>query len=108
MLTGAAVKGVGGKKGRSGRKTKAQELGLSALLNSTFGLEKRKAVIEHLAAIAVGDDPKAAVSAASLLLGYTYGKPTEKHEHSNADGSPLLSPIADALTKIYGATAVKS
>lgn len=94
-----------GVKGRSGRKSKAEELGLVALLENSFGMEKRKAVVENLATIATGDDAKAAVSAAALLLGYTYGKPTEKHEISNPDGTPLLSPVADALTKIYGATA---
>lgn len=38
------------------------------------------------------------------MLNRTLGKPTEHHEHSNADGSPLLQPVADAMTKIYGVT----
>lgn len=95
----------GGKPGRSGRKSKAEELGLSSLLEEVFGLERRKAVIEKLATIAIDcPDPKAAVSAAALLLGYTFGKPTEKHEHANPDGSPLLQPVAEAMMKVYGSS----
>jgi hypothetical protein len=86
-----------GVKGKSGRKSKAEELGLSALLESSFGLKKRQAVIEHLANIATGDDPKAAVSAASLLLGYAFGKPTEKHEHSGGD-----SPVEIVISHVTG------
>lgn len=78
----AGIPGAGGKKGRSGRKSKAEELGLVALLENSFGLEKRQAVIERLADIATGHDPKAAVSAASLLFGYAYGKPREHVELS--------------------------
>lgn len=89
----AGVKGKGGQRGRSGRKSKAEELGLSALLEKSFGVEKRQAVIEHLTNIATGSDPKAAVSAASLLLGYAFGKPTEKHEHSGESGGPLILKV---------------
>jgi hypothetical protein len=59
-------------------------------------------VVKNLAKIASGKDAKAAVSAATLLLGYAYGKPTERHEHSNPDGSPLLQPVAEAMVKVYG------
>lgn len=89
MAAGAAVKGVGGKKGRSGRKSKAEELGLVALLEESFPLADRRLVIQNLANIAKGDDPKAAVSAAGLLLGYAFGKPTEKHEVGGEGGGPL-------------------
>lgn len=30
-----------------------------------------------------------------------YGR-TEKHEHANPDGSAIMAPVADALSKIYG------
>jgi len=79
----------GGQKGRSGRKSKAEGLGIQSLLDKAFTQEDRKLVIENLAAIAKGNDAKAAVSAASLLLGYAYGKPTEKHEHGGKDGGPI-------------------
>jgi hypothetical protein len=89
VAAGAAVKGVGGKKGRSGRKSKAEEMGLTSLLKSAFTLKDRKDVIQNLLRIARGQDDKAAVSAASLLLGYAFGKPTEKHEHSGQNGEPI-------------------
>lgn len=94
MLAGAAVKGVGGKKGRSGRKSKAEELGLISLLNEAFGIEDRKAVLQNLARIAKSEDSKAAVQAAQLLLGYAYGKPAEKHEHSGVNNGPILLKVA--------------
>jgi hypothetical protein len=90
----------GGKPGRSGRKSKAEELGLAALLDRVWTTADREKVIRSLHAKSVEGNEKAA----ALLLSYAYGKPTERVEHSNPDGSPLLSPIADALTKIYGAT----
>jgi len=82
-----------GVKGKSGRKTKAQEIGLTKLLESSFTLKDRQEVIGNLCAIAKGQDPKAAVSAASLLFGYAYGKPTEKHEHSGEDGGPITLKV---------------
>lgn len=89
MAAGAAVKGVGGKKGRSGRKSRAEELGLKELLEDAFSSKDRKLVVENLCSIAKGDDAKAAVSAATLLFGYTFGKPTEKHELSGKNGGPI-------------------
>jgi hypothetical protein len=86
----AGIKGKGGQKGRSGRKSKAEEMGLAPLLDAAFPLEARKAVFRNLARIAKGQDDKAAVSAASLLMAYTFGKPTEKHEHSGEDGGPII------------------
>ncbi|HEY6244566.1 MAG TPA: hypothetical protein VIX17_11490 [Pyrinomonadaceae bacterium] len=93
MAAGAAVKGQGGKKGRSGRKSRAEELGLSSLLDDAFTLSDRKAVIANLRDIALGSDAKSAVSAASLLFGYTYGKPTEKHEHGGEGGGPIVLKV---------------
>lgn len=79
----------GGQKGRSGRKSRAQELGVVALLDKCWKVEDREQVIQNLVIIACNGDPKAAVSAASLLLAYAYGKPTEKHEVSGRDGEPI-------------------
>lgn len=84
------VGNAGGKKGRSGRKSKAEELGLSALLESAFTTKDREEVVQNLTKIAKGSDAKAAVSAASLLMGYAYGKPTEKHEHGGSGGGPIV------------------
>lgn len=36
------------------------------------------------------------------MLNRALGKPKETVEHSNPDGSPLLQPVAEALTKVYG------
>lgn len=89
MAFGAAVKGAGGKKGKSGRKSKADELGVVALLDKCWKPKDREAVIQNLVIIACNGDPKAAVSASSLLLAYAYGKPTERHEVSGKDGGPM-------------------
>lgn len=90
----------GGRRPNAGRKSRAQEMGLSALLDRVWSIENRKAVIKTLHQKAMDGNEKAA----ALLLSYAYGKPTERVEHSNPDGTALLSPVADALTKIYGAT----
>lgn len=75
-------------------------MGLANLLDRVWKQKDREAVIRSLHSKALEGNEKAA----ALLLSYAYGKPTERVEHSNPDGSPLLSPIADALTKVYGAT----
>lgn len=67
----------GGPKGISGRKTKAEELGLPRLLEECWTLPQRHEVIAKLHEYAISGG-KTAVSAASLLLAYAYGKPTEK------------------------------
>lgn len=36
------------------------------------------------------------------MLNRAIGKPKESIEHTNPDGTPLLSPVADAIAKIYG------
>lgn len=45
---------------------------------------------------------KGFMDAVKLLMAYAFGRPAEKHELSNPDGTPLMSPVADALTKVYG------
>lgn len=99
----AGVKGnSGGKKGRSGRRPKAEEMGLVALLDKCFTPADREKCIKKLAEDCQSDDFHERNESRKLLLAYTFGKPTEKHEHSNPDGSPLLQPVAEALTKVYG------
>lgn len=94
MPHGAAVKGVGGAKGRSGRKSRAEELGLTSLLETAFTLEDRQAVFQNLTRIAKGEDAKAAVSAAQLLFGYAFGKPTEKHVLTGDVNAPIKLSVA--------------
>jgi polyhydroxyalkanoate synthesis regulator phasin len=43
--------------------------------------------------------------AAAVHVGKFHKLFTDKVEHGNPDGSPLLQPVADALTKVYGANA---
>jgi len=88
----------GGKKGRSGRKSKAEELGIADLWDKAWPLADRHDVVRALHEQAKSGN----VPAATLLFAYCYGKPTEKHEHSNPDGSALLQPVADAMVKAYG------
>lgn len=90
----AGVKGnKGGKRARSGRKSRAEELGLAALIDSRLDPEKWGNVVDKLYDLAIGDNPKAAVSASSLLLGYKFGKPTEKHEHGGENGGPIMVKV---------------
>jgi len=94
--------GRGGKRIGAGRKPKREEEDLEAFWKRAMSTERREAVVERLYDIQMGENLKAAVTAGALLLAYAMGKPKEKHEHSNPDGSALLQPIAEALTKVYG------
>jgi hypothetical protein len=97
--------GKGGKRIGAGRKPKATEENLAAFWKRELPPDKRAELVRRFYTIAIESlDLKAAISAGTLLLAYSIGKPTEKHEHSNPDGSPLLQPVSDALVKIYGAT----
>lgn len=97
----------GGKKGRSGRKSKAEEMGLTALLDKCFTKADREDCIKKLAQDSKSDDFHTRHEARKLLFAYTFGKPAEKHEVSNPDGSPLMAPIADAMLKVYGSGSTK-
>lgn len=90
----------GGTRKNAGRKSKAKEFGLASILDRIWHTKDREDVIKALHLKALDGNEKAA----ALLLSYAYGKPTERVEHSNPDGTSLLSPIAEALNKIYGAT----
>lgn len=85
MAAGAAVKGVGGKKGRSGRKSKAEEMGLAALLEKCVTAADREACITKLAEDCKAEDFHQRHESRKLLLAYVYGKPAEKHEHLGGD-----------------------
>lgn len=82
----AGIPGSGGKKGRSGRKSKAEEMGLKALLDKCWTVKDREACIMKLAKTA--NDPLAGdrMDAAKLLMSYAFGKPKESIEHSGKDG----------------------
>lgn len=97
------VKGnSGGKKGRSGRKSKAEEMGLKALLDKCFTQADRETLIKNLVKEA-RRAPLMNMEAAKLLLAYTFGKPVEKHELTGSEGEALFEPLAKAIEKVYGA-----
>jgi hypothetical protein len=71
----------GGKKGRSGRKPKAAEMGLQALLAECFTDGDRRDLLTRLVKMAKESN----LDAVKLLLAYTYGKPVEQKD-STIDG----------------------
>jgi hypothetical protein len=93
-----AGKKKGGSRPGSGRKSKAQELGLYKLLDECWPLSDRKIALKKLAENAKMGD----IASNKLLLEYTYGKPTERHEISGPQGSPLSVIVDSAIEKIYG------
>jgi hypothetical protein len=78
-----------GVKGKSGRKTKAQELGLIALLDRCFTKAAREACIEKLAEDCDSDEFHIRHESRKLLLAYTFGKPHESVQHLGEGGGPI-------------------
>ena len=81
----------GGKRENAGRKTKAEELGLAALIDSVWSIPKQKKVLKLLAEDAESLDFNQRHEARKLLLAYKFGKPTEKHELTGKDGGAIVS-----------------
>ncbi len=98
------MKPKGGKREGAGRKSKAYETNFKADLDAAFTREARQKCLKQLVSDSTSRDFHERHESRKLLLAYVYGKPTEKHEHSNPDGSPLLQPVAEALTKVYGSS----
>lgn len=89
-------KGFGGAIPGSGRKTKAEEFGLARLLDECWTTEQRKEVITKLHEYAISGE-KSAVSAATLLLAYAYGKPKE---HVRVDVVDFKKLAAETLAEL--------
>jgi hypothetical protein len=87
------MKKRGGARPGAGRKPKAVEDDLLGFWQREMTIEKRQAIVNRFYEIALGDDLKAAVSAGTLLLAYSVGKPTEKHEHSGDGGGPIILKV---------------
>jgi hypothetical protein len=68
----------GGKPGRSGRKSRFDEVELGRVLGSCWKLKDRRQAIRKLATMANDGD----IAAITLLMNYTYGKPQARVEHS--------------------------
>lgn len=81
--------GTGGKRLGAGRKPKAVEEDLAAFWKRAMSLKKREMLVDRFFEIAMGDNLKAAVTAGSLLLAYSIGKPVERHEHGGSEGGPI-------------------
>lgn len=75
----------GGKPGRSGRKSKAHEMGLAALLDRCWTVEERENCIKTLVSQAKDGN----LDATRLLLAYTYGKPKETHQVTGGAQGPV-------------------
>jgi hypothetical protein len=88
----------GGKRPGAGRRPKRQSEELQRLLKKAWPKDAREAVIRKMSEEAQAGN----VKAATLLLNYEFGKPVERQEITGADGEPLMQPVADALTKVYG------
>lgn len=81
--------GHGGKRPGSGRKSKAEELGLKALLDECWTPAARRACVRKLSKLAAKGDLKAI----ELLMAYTFGKPRQAVDLAGADGEPLVIGI---------------
>ena len=86
-------KNNGGARPGAGRKTKAEILGLAELIDSAWPTDKQKAVIKKLAQDCTDKDFHVRHEARKLLMAYKFGKPTEKHVHSGADGKAIEHKI---------------
>lgn len=89
MADGRKNNGGHSTKGFAGRKTKAEELGLPALIEDVIGKEGKKALIEAI----YKEAKKGSYQHQQLLLAYIYGKPTETHK---------VDQITDILIKYDG------
>lgn len=79
----------GGQKGRSGRRTKAEEMGLVSLLDKCFTRADREVCIKKLAEDCRSEEFHVRQESRKLLLSYTYGKPRESIEHLGEGGGPI-------------------
>jgi len=91
----------GGARPGAGRKSKIAELGIIGLLDERLTIEKRRKIIDNLYQLAIGDNPKAAVGAASFLFAYAYGKPTEHIQHEILDPKKIADETSTELREKF-------
>jgi len=70
----------GGARTGSGRRTKAEILGLAALIDASWPIEDQQKVLTKLAQDCTDIDFHTRHEARKLLLAYKFGKPKETHE----------------------------
>lgn len=81
---------VKGQSGNPGGKPGNARQALSELLEDVFKPARRRKVLEKL----ISDAESGNHDARTLLLAYTFGKPTEYKEITGADGAPLFKAYA--------------
>jgi hypothetical protein len=90
----------GGKRPGAGRKSKAEENDLQGLMLRCWPKKQRMEMVRKWAERAERGD----LEAGKLLMAYTYGKPTERHEHTGRDGGPIEHSIQGQIDKVYGSS----
>lgn len=88
--------GKGGYRPGSGRKSKAEEMGLPALIEEVIGEEGKKAVIKKLFEKA----KDGSYLHAQLLLAYMYGKPQD-HVDVTSGGEKIEGAIKEIVFRNY-------
>lgn len=84
--------GHGGKRPGSGRRTKAEILGLAAMIDEAWPVDDQKSVLAKLAADCVDSDFHIRHEARKLLLAYKFGKPKESMDVTS-NGETLLAKL---------------
>lgn len=75
-------KNRGGARPGAGRKTKAEILGLAAMLDEVCSIEEQKEILRKLAQDAKSNDFGQRHKAREMLLAYKFGKPRESKDIS--------------------------
>lgn len=88
---------MAGKAGRSGRKSKAEEMGLTALLDKVVKPAEREALLKRLLVLSKDSDGRLSLEAAKLLMAYLYGTPRSQVEVSGPGGEPLAAATVIVL-----------
>jgi hypothetical protein len=90
---------MAGQIGRSGRKSKAEEMGLKALLDECVTVNERRGLFNELKRLARGRG-KTKLEAIKLLLAYLYGTPRQSVEVTGDESAPLQIVIKYADHRI--------
>lgn len=84
--------GHGGARPGSGRKTKAEEMGLPLLIEECIGEDGKRALINSIKKQAL----KGSFMHQQLLMQYIYGKPTDHIDHTSK-GEAITVKFTDAF-----------
>jgi hypothetical protein len=87
----------GGKRQGAGRKAKSNELTLKELLDAGWSDTRKGKAIRAQVELAEKGDTKAFLA----LMAYRYGRPTERHEVTGADGTSLIPAKPDIASEDF-------